>query len=187
MGAAYNKANKDKWQLLNHLSGEAKMAIYISRKNRVENRDGQEAGRCVSLRVDEWVGLFTGSRLVPAQAGRIRGRFPQLLRPLSFCHCQPDLQPDSPCAALCKLFFCTNPFLHDGLALHMIRSSWHIAVWGEDCRQEQFVMAGFLVTVAIPSGAGSSLHFKILRVQRKRTTMRHTCERVHLWSVPSDY
>ena len=43
MGAGYNKKNKDKWQLLNHLSGEAKMAIYISRKNRVENRDGQEA------------------------------------------------------------------------------------------------------------------------------------------------
>ena len=33
MGAVYNKTSKDKWQLLNHLSGEAKMAIYISRKN----------------------------------------------------------------------------------------------------------------------------------------------------------
>ena len=43
MGAVYKKAQKDKWQLLNYLSGEAKMAIYISRKNRVENREGQEA------------------------------------------------------------------------------------------------------------------------------------------------
>ena len=42
------------------------------------------------------------------------------------------------------------------------------------------------VTVAIPSGAGSSLTFKILRAQRKRATMRHTRERVQLWSVPSD-
>ena len=43
MGAVYKKAQKDKWQLLNYLSGEAKMAIYITRKNRVENREGQEA------------------------------------------------------------------------------------------------------------------------------------------------
>ena len=33
MGAGYKKEGKDKWQLLNYLSGEAKMAIYISRKN----------------------------------------------------------------------------------------------------------------------------------------------------------
>ncbi|KAK9533203.1 hypothetical protein VZT92_008342 [Zoarces viviparus] len=43
MGAAYKKAGKEKWQLLNYLSGEAKMAIYLSRKNRVEIREGQEA------------------------------------------------------------------------------------------------------------------------------------------------
>ncbi len=43
MGAGYKKTNREKWQLLNFLSGEAKMAIYVSRKNRVENREGQEA------------------------------------------------------------------------------------------------------------------------------------------------
>ncbi|XP_056262373.1 mitochondrial adenyl nucleotide antiporter SLC25A23-like isoform X1 [Pseudoliparis swirei] len=44
MGAAYKKTEKEKWQLLNFLSGEAKMAIYLTRKSRVENREGQEAG-----------------------------------------------------------------------------------------------------------------------------------------------
>ena len=43
MGAAYKKVEKEKWQLLNYLSGEAKMAIYLSRKARVENGEGQEA------------------------------------------------------------------------------------------------------------------------------------------------
>ena len=42
MGAGYKKEGKDKWQLLNYLSGEAKMAIYISRKKRVENK-GQDS------------------------------------------------------------------------------------------------------------------------------------------------
>ena len=43
MGAAYNKTNKNKWQLLNYVSGEAKMAIYLTRRNRIENREGQNA------------------------------------------------------------------------------------------------------------------------------------------------
>ena len=42
MGDEYKKEGKDKWQLLNYLSGEAKMAIYISRKKRVENK-GQDS------------------------------------------------------------------------------------------------------------------------------------------------
>ncbi|KAI3374068.1 hypothetical protein L3Q82_022640, partial [Scortum barcoo] len=40
MGAGYKKTDKERWQLLNFLTGEAKMAIYVSRKNRVENREG---------------------------------------------------------------------------------------------------------------------------------------------------
>lgn len=57
MGAGYNKSNKNKWQLLNFLSGEAKMAIYVSRKNRVENREGQEAKTVwqVNLRSRLWL------------------------------------------------------------------------------------------------------------------------------------
>ncbi|KAI3358869.1 hypothetical protein L3Q82_015263 [Scortum barcoo] len=44
MGAqGYKKTDKERWQLLNFLTGEAKMAIYVSRKNRVENREGQDA------------------------------------------------------------------------------------------------------------------------------------------------
>ncbi|KAJ3603143.1 hypothetical protein NHX12_030886 [Muraenolepis orangiensis] len=43
MGAPDKKSNKEKWQLLNYLSGESKMAIYLSRKNRIENWKGEEA------------------------------------------------------------------------------------------------------------------------------------------------
>jgi len=32
-----------KWRLLNHLVGKAKLAVYTSRKNRVEGGAGQEA------------------------------------------------------------------------------------------------------------------------------------------------
>ena len=32
MGAGYQKKGKDKWQLVNYCIGEAKMAIYLSRK-----------------------------------------------------------------------------------------------------------------------------------------------------------
>ena len=57
MGAAYKKEEKEKCQLLHFLSGEAKMAIYISRKNRVENREGQEAKAVwlVNIRARLWL------------------------------------------------------------------------------------------------------------------------------------
>ena len=41
-GAGYGKTNRIKWELLNFLSGEAKFAIYITRRNRVEDRPGQD-------------------------------------------------------------------------------------------------------------------------------------------------
>ena len=31
MGVGYNKFNKDKWQLINYLSGEAKKVVYVSK------------------------------------------------------------------------------------------------------------------------------------------------------------
>ncbi|MPV02346.1 hypothetical protein FVA96_24450 [Escherichia coli] len=57
MGAAYKKAEKEKWQLLNYLSGEAKMAIYLSRKARVKDREGQEARAVwlVNIRARLWL------------------------------------------------------------------------------------------------------------------------------------
>ncbi|KAK0133242.1 X-linked interleukin-1 receptor accessory protein-like 2 [Merluccius polli] len=39
----YNKSDASKWQLLNLIVGQAKLSIYSSRKNRVEDRAGQEA------------------------------------------------------------------------------------------------------------------------------------------------
>ena len=42
-GAGYKKSNIVKWQLVNYLLGEAKMAVYISRRNKVEGRAGHEA------------------------------------------------------------------------------------------------------------------------------------------------
>ena len=41
MGAGYNRKQQHKWQLLNFILGEAKMAIYLTRRNRIENREGQ--------------------------------------------------------------------------------------------------------------------------------------------------
>ncbi|XP_068592641.1 transposon TX1 uncharacterized 149 kDa protein isoform X2 [Cebidichthys violaceus] len=43
LGAGYNKNFKIKWQLLNFLSAQAKLAIYTSRKRKVEQGVGQEA------------------------------------------------------------------------------------------------------------------------------------------------
>lgn len=42
VGAGYNQKQKIKWQLLNFLFGQAKLAIYKTRKNRIENSGGQE-------------------------------------------------------------------------------------------------------------------------------------------------
>ena len=42
-GAGYKKTNSEKWQLINYLLGEAKMAVYISRRNKVEEREGHNA------------------------------------------------------------------------------------------------------------------------------------------------
>ena len=39
-GAGYNKHKSGKWCLLNFVVGQAKMAIYKSRKNRVEGKAG---------------------------------------------------------------------------------------------------------------------------------------------------
>ena len=43
LGVSYIKVNASKWQLLNLMVGEAKLSIYCSRKNRVEDKTGQEA------------------------------------------------------------------------------------------------------------------------------------------------
>lgn len=43
LGVGYKKSDASKWQLLNLIVGEAKLSIYSSRKNRVEDRTGQEA------------------------------------------------------------------------------------------------------------------------------------------------
>ncbi|TWW73398.1 Transposon TX1 uncharacterized 149 kDa protein ORF 2 [Takifugu flavidus] len=42
-GAGYKKAARNKWQLLNFICGEAKMAIYISRKNKMAKSGDWEA------------------------------------------------------------------------------------------------------------------------------------------------
>lgn len=42
LGAGYNQRQKIKWQLINFLFGQAKLAIYKTRRNRIENRCGQE-------------------------------------------------------------------------------------------------------------------------------------------------
>ncbi len=42
LGVGYTPKNKMKWQLINFLIGEAKLAVYITRKNRIENRNGQD-------------------------------------------------------------------------------------------------------------------------------------------------
>ena len=42
-GAGYKKADACKWQLLILIVGEVKLSIYSSRKNKVEDRAGQEA------------------------------------------------------------------------------------------------------------------------------------------------
>lgn len=51
-GAGYKKRNHKKWQLLNFVSGEAKLAIHVTRKNKVEDKPGQEAATafCCSVR-----------------------------------------------------------------------------------------------------------------------------------------
>ena len=42
-GAGFKKYNVIKWQLVNFLLGEAKMAVYVSRRNKAEGRTGHEA------------------------------------------------------------------------------------------------------------------------------------------------
>lgn len=42
LGAGYNPKQKIKWQRLNFLFGQAKLIIYKTEKNRIENRCGQE-------------------------------------------------------------------------------------------------------------------------------------------------
>lgn len=44
--------NQKKWQLLNFVLGEVKLAVYVSRKNKMENRAGQEAASvwCCNVR-----------------------------------------------------------------------------------------------------------------------------------------
>ncbi|XP_068177035.1 PAT complex subunit Asterix isoform X2 [Antennarius striatus] len=51
-GAGYNRSNQRKWQLLNFISGEAKLAIYVTRKRRIENNTVQEAATvfCCNIR-----------------------------------------------------------------------------------------------------------------------------------------
>ena len=40
-GAGYKKENSKKWQLLNFVAGQAKLSIYKSRKNKIENVSGK--------------------------------------------------------------------------------------------------------------------------------------------------
>ena len=40
---SYKRRHQTKWQLLNFISGEAKLAILVSRRNKVEDKAGQEA------------------------------------------------------------------------------------------------------------------------------------------------
>nr|BAC82605.1 pol-like protein [Tetraodon nigroviridis] len=42
-GAGYKKTSQKKWQLLNFVCGAAKLAIYVTRRNKVEGRAGQDA------------------------------------------------------------------------------------------------------------------------------------------------
>lgn len=41
-GAGYNRNQRFKWQLINFMVGQAKMAMYISRRNRINNIHGQD-------------------------------------------------------------------------------------------------------------------------------------------------
>lgn len=54
-GAGYTRNQRFKWQLINFMVGQAKMAIYISRKNRIKSIHGQD---CVLL-----FKAFTRSRI----------------------------------------------------------------------------------------------------------------------------
>ena len=40
LGAGYNRKDRTKWQLLNFAVGQAKLAVYNSRRNKVESRSG---------------------------------------------------------------------------------------------------------------------------------------------------
>ena len=42
LGAVYRRNNATKWQLLNFLLGEAKMAIYLTRRNKIESNAMQD-------------------------------------------------------------------------------------------------------------------------------------------------
>nr|BAC82603.1 pol-like protein [Takifugu rubripes] len=61
-GAGYKKTVRNKWQLLNFIWGEAKMAIYISRKNKIEKKGDCEAAsvwRCnIRCRLRLEVGFY---------------------------------------------------------------------------------------------------------------------------------
>lgn len=57
LGASYKKTNRIRWQLLNFLLGEAKLAVYVSRNNKMKDRAGQEVTsvwRC-SIRSRLWL------------------------------------------------------------------------------------------------------------------------------------
>ena len=41
-GAGYRRNNASKWQLLNFILGEAKMAIYLTRRNKIESNVTQD-------------------------------------------------------------------------------------------------------------------------------------------------
>ena len=43
LGSRYCQKQRIKWQLINFIVGQAKFAIYITRRNRKENRHGQDA------------------------------------------------------------------------------------------------------------------------------------------------
>lgn len=42
LGLRYGQKQRIKWQLINFIVGQAKLAIYITRRNRMENRHGQD-------------------------------------------------------------------------------------------------------------------------------------------------
>ena len=48
LGAGYEKEQK-KWQVFNFISGTAKMVIYVSRKNKVEEHAGQDVASVSSM------------------------------------------------------------------------------------------------------------------------------------------
>ncbi|KAK0138455.1 Transposon TX1 uncharacterized protein [Merluccius polli] len=56
-GTSYKKTNKTKWRLINFIVGEAKLAIYLSRRNRVEGRSDQDPVQILSCSVRARVGL----------------------------------------------------------------------------------------------------------------------------------